>query len=415
MTNTRDSMVSDLNPPPRLLMGPGPINCDPRVLHAMTMPHLGHTDPAFFYYMDETMKLLRRVFETKNHWSFLVNGTARSGIEALMISMISPGDRVLVPIFGRFGHLLTEISDRCGGETRTIETNWGQVFNLNQIEDAIKKHRPKLVALVHGDTSTTTAQPLEEIGKICRDHDSLLFVDATATLGGMPFKTDEWQIDAAAAGLQKCLAGPPGTALITFNDRTADIVNKRRHIESGIAPFDFAAPNTPKIQSNYLDIPMLMEWWSDKRLPHHTEATPMLFAARECARIILQEGMESAFARHQIASDALVAGLKAMGLEVFGELKHKMPNVTGVVIPPNVDGDAVRRDLLSCFGIEIGTSFGELRGKIWRIGTMGYNCRKQNVLICLTALETCLSRCEFHTPLGEAAKAALNVYDGKDD
>jgi (S)-ureidoglycine---glyoxylate transaminase len=400
----------ELNPPPRLLMGPGPINCDPRVLHAMAMPPLGHSDPVFWRYMDQTMALLRRLFETRNRWSFLVNGSARAGIEGLMISIIAPGDRVLVPIFGRFGHLLTEIAERCGGDVRSIRVDWGAVFSARQLETAIEEHRPKLVALVHGDTSTTMAQPLDRIGAICRRSGALLFVDATATLGGMPFRTDEWQVDAVAAGLQKCLSGPPGIAPVTLNERVVEAIRERRHIESGIAPAGFQAPSGPRIQSNYLDIPMLMDWWSDTRLPHHTEATAMLYAARECARIVLKEGLENSFERHRVASEALAAGLQAMGLELFGDQEHKMPNATGVIIPAGIDGEAVRGHLLTNFGIEIGTSFGPLRGKIWRIGTMGYNCRRQNVLICLAALETALLNMGFEAPAGRAVQTALGIY-----
>ena len=410
-TSNSPELFEPLNPPPRLLMGPGPINCDPRVLHAMAMPPLGHSDPTFWRYMDETMVLLRQLFRTENHWSFLVNGSARAGIEALMISIIAPGDRVLVPIFGRFGHLLTEIAERCGAETSTIEVEWGAVFDPAQIDAAIQKHQPKLVALVHGDTSTTTVQPLAEIGPICRRHGAFLFVDATATLGGMPFETDTWQIDAVAAGLQKCLSGPPGTALVSLNERVVEAIATRQHIEHGIAPADFEPPLGPKIQSNYLDIPMLMKWWSGTRLPHHTEATPMLYAARECARIALADGLETSFGRHQLSSNALTAGLEAMNLELFGDRAHKMPNVTGVLIPNGIDGEAVRRDMLDCFGIEIGTSFGPLQGKIWRIGTMGYNCRRQNVLICLAALETALLRRGYPARAGAAVEAALGVYD----
>ena len=204
------SEMKELDPPPRLLMGPGPVNCDPRVLRAMSMSMLGQFDPAFTGYMSDVMALFRRLFQTDNHWSFLVNGSARAGIEAILISLISPGDRVLVPIFGRFGHLLSEIARRCGAIVETIETEWGTVFAPEQIEAAIQRHQPQLLAIVHGDTSTTMAQPLDEIGAICRRRDVLLYADATATLGGMEVAADRWHLDAVSAGLQKCLSGPPG-------------------------------------------------------------------------------------------------------------------------------------------------------------------------------------------------------------
>ncbi|MEE8273474.1 MAG: alanine--glyoxylate aminotransferase family protein [Alphaproteobacteria bacterium] len=405
-----DEIFDDLNPPPRLMLGPGPINADPRVLRALSMPLLGQFDPAFTGYMDEVMALYRQVFKTRNHWALLVDGTARAGIEAILTSMIAPGDRVLVPMFGRFGHLLREISLRCGAQVETIETEWGSVFAPEQIADAVRKHRPHVVALVHGDTSTTMAQPLADIGAICRDHDAYLYVDATATIGGMDFAVDAWRIDAVSAGLQKCLSGPPGCAPITFNDRVVELVERRKHIEEGIAPEGFVPGEGPRIRSNYFDLPMLMDYWSDKRLNHHTEATSMLYAARECARIALREGIAARIARHQNTSRALVAGLQAMGLDLFGDLRHKMPNVTGVVIPGGVDGETVRAAMLDDFGIEIGTSFGPLRGRIWRIGTMGYNCRKQNVLMCLVALEATLRHAGVGAPPGAAVDAALAVY-----
>lgn len=403
-------IFGDLNPPPRLLMGPGPVGVDPRVLRAMAMPMLGQFDPAFTAYMNETMVLLRQLYRTTNQWSFLVDGTARAGIEAILVSLIVPGDKVLVPVFGRFGHLLAEISQRCRADVVTIEREWGSVFTPDEIEDAIKKHHPKILALAHGDTSTTMAQPLAEIGGICRRHDVIFYSDATATLGGMDVAVDEWKLDAVSAGLQKCLSGPPGTSPITFNERAAEIVKARKHIEAGIRPDGYVEGNAPVIQSNYFDLGMLMDYWGESRLNHHTEATSMLYAARESVRLALAEGLEARFARHALASRAITDGLTAMDLALFGDQTNKMPNVTGVVIPGGVDGEAVRSIMLNDFGIEIGTSFGPLRGKIWRIGTMGYVCRKENVLICLSALETALRQCGFTAKAGAGVDAALAAY-----
>ncbi|MFO1349599.1 MAG: alanine--glyoxylate aminotransferase family protein [Gammaproteobacteria bacterium] len=403
-------MFDEINPPPRLMMGPGPINADPRVLRAMSAQLLGQFDPAFTRYMNEVMELYRQVFQTDNRWTFVIDGTARAAIEALLVSIISPGDRVLVPIFGRFGHLLWEIANRCGADLHYIETDWGSVFAPEQIEAAIRAQRPKLVAIVQGDTSTTMAQPLAELGAICRRYDALLYVDATASIAGMDLPVDAWQIDAVSVGLQKCLGGPSGSAPLTFNERVEQVVLKRKHIEQGIRPEGFVAGAGRLIQSNYFDLGMLMDYWSEKRLNHHTEATTMLYGARECARIVLQEGLANGFARHALASRAMVAGLQAMGLKVYGDLAYKMPNVTGVVIPNGIDGEAVRASLLNDFGIEIGTSFGPLRGKIWRIGTMGYNCRKQNVLICLGALAAVLRQQGFQAPASDAVDAALAIY-----
>ncbi len=404
-------IFEELNPSPRLLMGPGPVDVDPRVLRAMSTPLLGQFDPEFTEYMNEVMSLYRQVFVTDNQWTFLIDGTARSAIEAMLVSMLTPGDRLLVPVFGRFGHLLCEIGQRCGAEVHAIETQWGTVFTPEQVEQAIKQFKPKVLAIVQGDTSTTMAQPLKEIGALCRDNDVLLYVDATASATGMPLPVDDWQIDAVSIGLQKCLSGPPGVAPITFNERVERVVLQRKHIEQGIRPDDYREADGPIIRSNYFDLSMLMDYWSESRLNHHTEATTMLYAARECARLVLQEGLEARFERHRVASEAIVAGLNAMQLGVFGDQANKMPNVTGVYIPENVTGDAVREMMLLRFGIEIGTSFGPLHGKIWRIGTMGYGCQQRNVLICLSALETCLRAHGHHCPAGAGVDAALAVYD----
>ena len=385
-------LFEDLAPPQRLLMGPGPINAHPRVLAAMSAPLLGQFDPQFREYMKQTSALYRGVFQTANRWTLLVDGTARAAIEAALVSLIEPGDRVLVPVFGRFGHLKVEIARRCGAEVRSIETEWGTVFSPETLEKAIKEFKPKIVAVSHGDTSTTMAQPLAQLGRICRSQDVILYVDATATLGGMDLPTDAWQLDVVSAGLQKCLGGPPGSAPLTLNERAAERIVRRRHTEQGLKAAGQKDGPGRVIQSNYFDLAMLMDYWSDKALNHHTEATSMLYAARECARILLHEGLSESFTRHERASAALVAGLQAMGLKLFGDQKHKMPNVTGVHIPPGVDGEKVRRALLERFNIEIGTSFGPLHGRIWRIGTMGYNAREDAVRATLDALKAVLSQ-----------------------
>jgi (S)-ureidoglycine-glyoxylate aminotransferase len=403
-------MFDDLNPQARLLMGPGPINADPRVLRAMSAQLLGQFDPQFRAYMGETMELYREVFETRNRWTMLIDSTARGGIEAVMVSLIEPGDRVLVGVFGRFGQLKCEIARRCGADVRIVETQWGTVFSPDQIEQAVKQHRPKLVALCQGDTSTTMAQPLAGIGRICHAHDAYLYVDATASILGMPLPVDAWGIDACTAGLQKCLAGPSGIAPITLSDGIAEAIRRRRHIEEGVRPTDFVPGPGPVIASNYFDLAMTMDYWSEMALNHHTEATTMLYGARECARIAVQEGLPNVHRRHALASQALVAGLQAMGLRLFGDLAHKMPNVTGIWIPEGVDGNRVRARMLADFSIEIGTSFGPLHGKVWRIGTMGYNARQDAVLITLAALDATLAAEGWQLPRGAGVDAARDVY-----
>ncbi|MGQ8366733.1 pyridoxal-phosphate-dependent aminotransferase family protein [Glaciecola sp. 1036] len=401
-----------LSPPPRLLMGPGPINCYPRVLTAMSTQLVGQYDPVMTGYMNEVMDLYRKVFNTTNKQTLLIDGTSRAGIEAVLVSCIEPGDKVLVPIFGRFGHLLAEIAERADADVHTIEVPWGEVFEPEQIEQAIKQVKPKVLAVVQGDTSTTMLQPLEALGEICQKHDVIFYSDATASIGGNPFETDAWGLDAVSVGLQKCLGGPSGSAPITLSDRYVDMVRKRHHVEAGIRDAHHTDAKGSRIRSNYFDLPMIMDYWGEERLNHHTEAASMLFCARECAINLLDEGQDAVIKRHQLAGDAMLAGVKALNLKPFGDLSHKMTNVVGVYIPDNVDGEAIRSEMLLTFNIEIGTSFGPLKGKIWRIGTMGYNARIDAVLNTLQSLESVLRRAGHKMPLGEAVDAALAVYAG---
>jgi (S)-ureidoglycine-glyoxylate aminotransferase len=384
-------MIGPIDPPPRLLMGPGPINADPRVLRAMSAQLVGQYDPWMTATMNETMALYRDVFRTRNEQTFLVDGTSRAGIEAALVSLLEPGDRVLVPVFGRFGHLLVEIAERCRAEVHTIEVPWGQVFEAEQVEAAVRRVRPKVLAVVQGDTSTTMCQPLADLGEICRRHDVLLYCDATASLGGNEFETDAWGLDVVTAGLQKCLGGPSGSAPITISDRAAEVIDARKHVEAGIRSDD-DVDHGERIASNYLDLAQVMDYWGPRRLNHHTEATTMLYGARECARLLVEEGLDAAVERHALHGRAMLEGVRGLGLGVFGDVAHKMHNVVAVEIPDRVDGDRARAALLDDFGIEIGTSFGPLHGKVWRIGTMGYNARKDAVLVTLAALEQVLSR-----------------------
>ncbi|MFB2581494.1 alanine--glyoxylate aminotransferase family protein [Herbiconiux sp. P15] len=401
-----------IDPPPRLLMGPGPINADPRVLRAMSAQLVGQYDPAMTAYMNETMALYREVFRTENEQTLLIDGTSRAGIEAAILSLVAPGDRVLVPVFGRFGHLLREIAERAGAEVHVIEREWGTVFTESEIEQAIVATKPKLLAVVHGDTSTTVAQPLEGLGALCEKHGVLFYTDVTASLAGNTFSADELGLDAVTAGLQKCLAGPSGSAPATFSPKAVEVINSRKSIEAGIASSadEIADRQTARIRSNYFDLAMIFDYWGAKRLNHHTEATTMLYGARECARLLVEEGIENAVERHRLHGSAMLAGVGGLGLAVFGDLEHKMNNVVAVEIPEGVDGDAVRSEMLLDFGIEIGTSFGPLHGKVWRIGTMGYNARKDAVLTTLASLEQVLRRQGATVTGGGGVGAAYEVY-----
>jgi (S)-ureidoglycine-glyoxylate aminotransferase len=399
----------ELDHPARLLMGPGPINVHPRVLRAMSVQLLGQFDPEFTGYMNEVMALYRGVFQTRNQWTFLIDGTSRAGIEAALVSTLSPGDDVVVVNAGRFGLLLAEIAERCDAKVTFVEGAWGTIVDPQAVEDAVARVKPRLVACVHGDTSTTIAQPIEAIGEICRRHDALLYVDATATLAGMNVPVDAWQADIVTAGLQKCLGGPSGSAPITLSDRAAEHIASRKHVERGIATAGAASGQGRRIASNYFDLAMIMDYWSDKRLNHHTEAANMLFASRECARIVLEEGLDARFARHAQAGAAMVAGIEALGLEVYGDQAHKMTNVTGVIAPSGVDYDRVKTRMRTEFEIEIGAAFGPLAGQIWRIGTMGVNARKHAVLQTLAAFEAVLRWEGFSAPAGAGVDAAAKV------
>jgi len=375
----------------------------------MSAQLVGQYDPAMTAYMNETQELYRGVFKTANDATILVDGTSRAGIEAAMISLIEPGDRVLVPIFGRFGHLLREIAERCQAEVHVIEREWGTVFTPAEIEAAIIEHKPKILAIVHGDTSTTLAQPLDEVGAICQKHGVLFYSDTTASLAGNVFETDAWGLDAVTSGLQKCLAGPSGSAPTTLSPWAVDVINSRKSVEAGIRSAGDAVSATP-IRSNYFDLSQILDYWGPKRLNHHTEATSMLYGARECARIVLEEGLDAGIERHRLHGSAMVAGLLGLGFTVFGDQSVRMNNIVGVYIPDGIDGDAGRAAMLNDYGIEIGTSFGPLHGKVWRIGTMGYNARRDTVLTTLAAIEQMLRRGGVSLTAGGGVGAALDYY-----
>lgn len=401
----------EIDPPQRLLMGPGPINAHPRVLRAMSADLLGQFDPEMTSYMNEVMALYRPIFGTDNRWTLLVDGTARAGIEAALVSIVTPGDTVLVVNFGRFGLLLKEILGRIGARIETVDAPWGEVVPLDAIKQAIERTQPEVVATIHGDTSTTMAQPMDGIGALCRDADALLYVDATATIGGMEIAADAWGADIVTGGLQKCLGGPSGSAPITISNRAAALINRRKHIELGLRTGSLDDVDGMIIGSNYFDLGMIMDYWSEKRLNHHTEATTMLYGARECARIMLEEGLSARFSRHRAAGRAMSAGLRALGLALFGDDRFRMTNVTAAYIPQGIEGERVRQRMREDFEIEIGTAFGPLAGKVWRFGAMGYNARKHKILITLGALEAVLRAEGYGCQPGLAVEAALSAWN----
>lgn len=401
--------IEPVDPPHRLLMAPGPVNVDPRVLSAMAKPTVGQFEPYMFRVMAEVQSMYRVIFKTDNERTMVVDGTSRAAIEAALVSVLAPGDPVLVCCAGRFGMLLKEIAERCGADVHVIERPWGEVFTLDEIESAIKQVHPKLVATVQGDTSTTMCQPLEGLGDVCHAYGALLYTDATASLVGNDMRMDEWGVDIVTTGMQKCLGGPAGMAPFSVSDRAAEAMEARKSIEAGVA--DSASEiASERIRSNYFDMPQIFDYWGDRHLNHHTEATHMLYAAHEAARIIVEEGIDSAIERHRLNGAAMAAAIEGMGLSLYGDQNHRMNDVIGVVIPDGVQDAQVRAHLLNDFSVEIASSFGPLKGRIWRIGVMGYNARKDAVLTAAVALGTVLARNGVPVDVSAGVDAALDVY-----
>lgn len=387
----------DLLPSPRILMGPGPTMADPRVLRAMSTPLVGQFDPEFTGIMNEVMDLCRFVFQTENAGTFPVSGTGRAALEAALVSLIQSGEHVVVGECGRFGLLLIEIAERCGAEVVAVRAEWGDIVEPEAIRAALgSARRTRLVALIHGETSTGVLQPLEDIARICREHDTLLLADAVVTLGGAEVATDRWQVDVMVGGAQKCLSCPSGLSPLTYNDRAAAVM----------------AARTSKVRSNYLDLVQLARYWSPTRFNHHTAPTSLVYGLREALRAIQSEGLGARFARHRLHGDALRAGLEALGLALFGKGpgERRLPMITPVLVPEGIDELRVRRELIEDFGIEIGAAFGPLQGRIWRIGTMGYSAARSNVLLCLAALEQTLRRQGWRAAPGAGVDAAAAHY-----
>jgi len=386
----------DLLTGPRILLGPGPTMADPRVLRAMATPLLGQFDPEFTAVMNEVMDLLRVVFQTRNERAFPVSGTGRAGLEAAMVSFLEPGDRVVIGECGRFGLLMIEIAERCGADVVPVRAEWGRVIEPDAVARALASGRTRMVAMIHGETSTGVLQPLAEIGRLARSHDALLIADAVVTLGGSEVATDLWGVDVMVAGTQKCLSCPSGLAPLTYSARAEAVLEKR----------------ASRIRSNYLDLLQLQRYWSPARHNHHTAPTSMVFGLREALRAVVVEGLDARFERHRLHGAALRAGLAAMGLSLFGSEsdERRLTFITPVIVPTGVDELAVRRRLVEEFGIEIGAAFGPLQGKIWRIGTMGYSARRQNVLLCLVALESVLRAEGFDSAPQVGVEAARTFY-----
>jgi alanine-glyoxylate transaminase/serine-glyoxylate transaminase/serine-pyruvate transaminase len=388
------SLPAPLNPPQRLLLGPGPSDAHPRVLRAMAAPLVGHLDPYFLEVISQIQDMLRQVFQTRNILTFPISGTGMAGMETCLVNLLEPGDRLLVCTAGFFGQRLIEVGARAGAAVTTLEGPWGEVFDLNQIREALKKTRPKALAIVHAETSTGAHQPVEELGKVCHEFDTLLVLDTVTALGCVPVALDAWEVDAVYSCSQKGLSCPPGLAPVSFSPRALEAIARRKS----------------KVQSWYLDVTLLQRYWNEEHAYHHTAPISMNYALREGLMLVLEESLEARWARHRRNHLALKAGLTALGLSYTAAEGHQLPQLNAVRIPAGVDDVAARKRLLAEFGIEIGSGLGEFKGKVWRIGLMGHNSRPAVVLLALAALEQVLLGQGARTTPGTGVAAAEQVY-----
>jgi len=389
-----DNVLYDLNPPPRILLGPGPSNVHPRVYQAMMAPILGHLDPDFLRSMDETKDLLRAVFRTQSEETIAISGTGSAGMEAAVANLVEPGERAVVCINGFFGDRIAEMASRYGVEVARVEAEWGRIIEPEAVEAALKAvGRTKAVAIVHAETSTGVHQPLDDIARLAHEHGALLLVDAVTSLGGCEVAVDDWGIDACYSASQKCLSCPPGMAPLTLSPRAADALRSRE----------------TKVCNWYLDLTLLDNYWGGKRAYHHTAPITMIYALREGLRLVLEEGLEARVGRHQHNGQALWAGLEAMGLTLHVQEGYRLPVLTTVRIPEGIEDVKLRRALLYGHNIEIGGGLGPLAGKVWRIGLMGISSSPENVLAVLQALEQELSAQGFRLEKGAGVAAADRV------
>ncbi len=367
---------TQLEAPPRLLLGPGPSNVPPRVLSALSLPPVGHLDPFYLGVMDEIQTLLRYAWQTDNELTIAVSGTGSAAMEATIANSIEPGDVILIGVKGYFGNRLVDMASRYDADVRKITKPWGEAFNLDELKQAMETHRPAVLALVHAETSTGVRQPLEGVSELCRQYDCLLLVDSVTSLGGIPLFIDEWGIDLAYSCSQKGLGCPPGIAPFTMSLRAIEKMQKR-----------------PKPVPNwYLDMSLLTKYWGSERVYHHTAPINMNYAFREGLRMVAEEGLATRWQRHQTNAELFWDGLAELNLVPHVVKELRLPTLTTVCIPEGVDGKAVARQLLQDYNIEVAGGLGELGGKVWRIGLMGHNSRPENVMLLLQALKKVIYR-----------------------
>jgi len=390
--------LTELNVPYRLLLGPGPSLVHPRVYRAMAQPVIGMFDPVFIQLLDDTQRPLRTVFRTENDFTMAISGTGTAGMEAAIYNVVEPVDTVVVCRNGYFGMRMSEMVERCGATVVPVEAAWGTIIEPEQVETALKSAgRVKVVAIVHGETSTGVLQPLEEISRITHEHGALFLVDAVTSLAGCELRIDDWGVDVCYSGTQKCLSAPPGMAPLTMSAQAMEVVANRKE--------------PPR--SWYVDLTMLGRYWgggTTTRAYHHTPPMTMLYALREGLRIVLEEGLEPRIVRHLRNARAFWAGIEAMGLTLHVEEKHRLTPLTTVRVPEGIDEMAIRQGLLLEHNIEIGRGFGNLEGQVWRVGLMGYGSREENVFALLYALETQLAKQKFGLERGAGVAAAARSF-----
>jgi alanine-glyoxylate transaminase / serine-glyoxylate transaminase / serine-pyruvate transaminase len=362
--------------PQRILLGPGPSDTPARVLEALGRPTIGHLDPVFLQLMDDIRAKLKEVFRTKNDMTMAMSGTGSAGMETVFANLVEPGDRVLVCVNGVFGGRMVDVAGRCGAVVEKIEAPWGTVFDQGEVIKAIDRVKPKVVAIVHAETSTGAHQPVDRIGAAAHAAGALFLLDCVTSLGGLPVEIDQWGVDAAYSGTQKCLSCPPGLSPVTFSPRAMERLAARK----------------AKVQSWYLDLSMIKNYWGQERAYHHTAPINMLYGLHEALAIVLEDGLEKRFARHREMHQRLKDGLARIGIGYASQEGHSLPMLNAVTVPDGVDEAMVRRRLLEDYGIEIGAGLGVFKGKVWRIGLMGHSASKRNVAVVLAALTEILKK-----------------------
>ena len=384
-------------PPRRILMGPGPSDVHPRVLQAMARPTIGHLDPRFVALMDEVKVLLRHVMRTENPLTFPISAPGSAGMEACLLNLIEPGDKAIVCRNGVFGGRMHSIVGRAGGEAVAVDDPWGEPVDPAKVEAALREHGDaKVLAFVHAETSTGAQSDAQALAKLAREHaeDCLVVVDAVTSLAGVPLEVDAWQLDAVYSGSQKCLSCAPGLSPVSFSTRALERIRGRRS----------------PVRSWFLDLSLVMGYWEgERRSYHHTAPVNAIYGLHEALRMVVEEGLEQAWARHRALHEALAAGLEAIGLPLRVDAAHRLPQLNVVGLPAGLDEAATRRRLLDDYGLELGGGLGDLAGKVWRIGLMGVSCSRTNVLTCLAALDDVLRGACEQAGEGRGVAAALEV------